>query len=68
MQTELFEKYLEDRRNEYWTNFYQQKLEEVRANKIKSINTDVDVSIRTGKEVPIMDLINNFKKKLNGKK
>lgn len=68
MQTELFEKYLEDRRNDYWNNFYKQKLEEVRANKIKSINTDVDVSMRTGKEVPIMNLINKFKKKLNGKK
>jgi hypothetical protein len=68
MQTELFEKYLEDRRNDYWDNFYKQKLEEVRANKIKSINTDVDVSMQTGKEVPIMNLINKFKKKLNGKK
>ncbi len=68
MQTELFEKYLEDRRNDYWNNFYKQKLEEVRANKIKSINTDVDVSMQTGKEVPIMNLINKFKKKLNGKK
>ncbi len=44
------------------------RLDFVNDSSFKNINIDVDVSMRTGKEVPIMDLINKFKKKLNGKK
>jgi hypothetical protein len=58
IQQDMFEQYVEDRRKEFWTNFYKEKLEEVKSYRKKN-EPDMDFSLKHFKAIPFYDVINN---------